>query len=217
MLEPLGKGLLGTTLRFDYEVRSEKEYFSHIPLPRISKDMVSLALHILETKAAKFDPGKFKDEYETALRKLVQRKAKGHTIEAPEPEEKPSNVINLMDALHESLKTNSKQARTSVRAERNVNPKAAGGRQLNQRSGKALPSLPWNPRQPNRSPSSRAIGRAVTRWQLRKRYRRRFSRGSSAFDGKCQPRFPRCGAQIRAPDPRRDRGGQNRSRSAHHR
>ena len=113
MLEPLGKGLLGTTLRFDYEVRSEKEYFSHIPSPRISKDMVSLASHILETKAAKFDPGKFKDEYETALRKLVQRKAKGHTIEVPEPQEKPSNVINLMDALRESLKTNSKRAHPS--------------------------------------------------------------------------------------------------------
>jgi hypothetical protein len=104
MLEPLGKGLLGTTLRFEYEVRSEKEYFSHIPSPRISKDMVSLASHILQTKATKFDPGKFKDEYETALRKLVQRKAKGHTIEVPEPEEKPSNVINLMDALRESAR-----------------------------------------------------------------------------------------------------------------
>jgi DNA end-binding protein Ku len=109
MLEPLGKGLLGTTLRFDYEVRNEKEYFSEIPSPRISKDMVSLASHILQTKATKFDPGKFKDEYETALRKLVQRKAKGHTIEVPESEEKPSNVINLMDALRESLKTNSNQ------------------------------------------------------------------------------------------------------------
>jgi DNA end-binding protein Ku len=43
MLEPLGKGLLGTTLRFDYEVRSEKEHFSHIPSPRIGKDMISLA------------------------------------------------------------------------------------------------------------------------------------------------------------------------------
>jgi DNA end-binding protein Ku len=113
MLEPLGKGLLGTTLRFDYEVRSEKEYFLHIPSPRVSKDMVSLASHILESKLTKFDPGKFKDEYETALRKLVQRKAKGHTIEAPDPEEKPSNVINLMDALRESLKTNSQRAHTS--------------------------------------------------------------------------------------------------------
>jgi DNA end-binding protein Ku len=80
MLEPLGKGLLGTTLRFDYEVRSENDYFSHILSPRISKDMVSLAVHILQDKATKFDPEKFKDEYEGALRKLVQRKARGHTI-----------------------------------------------------------------------------------------------------------------------------------------
>ena len=57
MLEPLGKGLLGTTLRYDYEVRSEKDYFSHIPSPRVTKDMVSLAVHILESKATEFDPG----------------------------------------------------------------------------------------------------------------------------------------------------------------
>jgi non-homologous end joining protein Ku len=75
--------------------------------------MISLASHILESKATKFDPGKFKDGYEMTLRKLIQRKAKGHAIEVPEPEEKPSNVINLMDALRESLKTNSKQAHTS--------------------------------------------------------------------------------------------------------
>jgi Uncharacterized conserved protein len=60
MLEPLGKGLLGTTLRFDYEVRSEKEYFSHIPTPRISKDMVSLASHILETRPPSSIPGNSK-------------------------------------------------------------------------------------------------------------------------------------------------------------
>jgi Ku protein len=109
MLEPLGKGLLGTTLRYDYEVRSEKDYFAHIPSPRISKDMVSLAAHILENKATKFDPGKFQDEYEKALRKLVQRKAKGHAIKAPEPEESPSNVINLMDALRESVRADTKR------------------------------------------------------------------------------------------------------------
>lgn len=118
MLEPLGKGLLATTLRFDYEVRSEKEYFSRVPSPRIGKDMVSLASHILETKATTFDPGKFKDEYEAALRKLVQRKAKGHTIETPEPEQRPSNVINLMDALRESLKANPKRPGTSGKSQK---------------------------------------------------------------------------------------------------
>jgi DNA end-binding protein Ku len=124
MLEPLGKGLLGTTLRFDYEVRSENDYFSHILSPRISKDMVSLAVHILQDKATKFDPGKFKDEYEGALRKLVQRKARGHTIEIPEPEEKPSNVINLMDALRSSLKTNGKRSRNSATGRKKRSSKA---------------------------------------------------------------------------------------------
>jgi hypothetical protein len=80
-LEPLGKGLLGTTLRYDYEVRDEKDYFSGVPAPKIRKDMVNLAAHILKTKETKFDPRKFKDEYEQALKKLFRRKAKGRTIE----------------------------------------------------------------------------------------------------------------------------------------
>jgi DNA end-binding protein Ku len=103
MLEPLGKGLLATTLRYDYEVRDETDYFARIPSPRIGRDMVALATHILDSKATRFDPRKFKDEYETALRKLVRRKAKGHTIEPPEPAEKPGNVIDLMDALRRSV------------------------------------------------------------------------------------------------------------------
>jgi DNA end-binding protein Ku len=65
---------------------------------------VELAGHILQTKTAHFDPSKFKDEYENALKALVRRKASGKTIGLPEPEEKPSNVVNLMDALKQSLK-----------------------------------------------------------------------------------------------------------------
>src|SRR3984885_7719968 len=61
-IEPLGKGLLGTTLRFPYELRDEHDYFDDIKSPKISKDMVELASHILDTKAAHFDPDKFKDE-----------------------------------------------------------------------------------------------------------------------------------------------------------
>src|ERR1700760_2971809 len=67
--------------------------------------MVELAGHILDTKAAHFDPKRFKDEYEDALKKLVRRKASGKTIEVREPEEKPDNVVSLMDALKQSLKT----------------------------------------------------------------------------------------------------------------
>ena len=63
-IEPLGKGLLGTTLRYPYELRDEDDYFADIKTPKISKDMVELASHILDSKAAQFDPSKFKDEYE---------------------------------------------------------------------------------------------------------------------------------------------------------
>jgi Ku protein len=103
-IEPCGKGLLGTTLRFPYELRDESEFFDDIKSPKVTKDMVELAGHILDSKAAHFDPSKFKDEYETALKALVKRKASGKTIKIPEPEERPSNVINLMDALKQSLK-----------------------------------------------------------------------------------------------------------------
>lgn len=103
-IEPLGKGLLGTTLRYPYELRDEDDYFGGIKSPKISKDMIELASHILDTKAAHFDPSKFKDEYENALKALVRRKASGKTIKVVEREKKPDNVINLMDALKASLK-----------------------------------------------------------------------------------------------------------------
>ena len=115
-LEPLGKGLLGTTLRYDYEVRDEKDYFSGITSPPVSKDMVSLAAHILETKETKFDPRKFKDDYEKALKKLIRRKAKGKTIETPKPPEKTDNVVNLMDALRQRLGSRDHLARRKPRA-----------------------------------------------------------------------------------------------------
>ncbi len=103
-IEPFGKGMLGTTLRYDYEVRDEKELFRGVPSPKIPKEMVSLASHILDTKSGHFDPSQFKDEFELELRKLVKRKASGKTIEAPEEQEKPSNVIDLMEALRRSVK-----------------------------------------------------------------------------------------------------------------
>jgi len=112
-IEPLGKGLLGTTLRYPYELRDENEYFDDIRNPKISKDMVELASHILDTKAAHFDPSKFKDEYEDALKSLVKRKAAGNPVKSIEREEKPDNVISLMDALRQSLKGKAAVKRTA--------------------------------------------------------------------------------------------------------
>lgn len=102
-LKPLGKGLLATTLRYPYELRDEADYFADIPSPKVSHDMIELATHILDTKTARFDPSKFKDRYETALKALVRRKAAGKTIEAEPERPRGENVIDLMDALRRSL------------------------------------------------------------------------------------------------------------------
>jgi DNA end-binding protein Ku len=126
-IEPFGKGLLATTLRYPYELRDAEDYFDGIKNPKISKDMIELAVHILDTKAAHFDPSKFKDEYETALKKLVKRKAAGKPIEAAEPEEKPSNVVSLMDALKQSVqgKTSARRTAAKSRARRSTSRRPA--------------------------------------------------------------------------------------------
>ena len=66
--------------------------------------MIDLARHILDTKAGRFDASQFKDEYELALRKLVKRKAAGKTIEPPAERPDRGNVIDLMEALRQSVK-----------------------------------------------------------------------------------------------------------------
>ncbi len=101
-LEPRGKGLLGITLRYPYEVRKEEEYFGDLPDEKLPKDMLELASHIVETKAGHFEPKKFEDQYESALKELIRKKQSGKPIEVPERRE-PARVINLMDALRRSV------------------------------------------------------------------------------------------------------------------
>jgi DNA end-binding protein Ku len=101
-LEARGKGLMGVTLRYPYEVRKDEDYFNDIEDEKIPKDMLELASHIVDTKRGEFDPKKFEDRYEDALKELLKKKQKGEKIERPkEPE--PSNVVDLMEALRQSV------------------------------------------------------------------------------------------------------------------
>jgi DNA end-binding protein Ku len=106
MLQSRGKGIVGTLLRYKNEVRNEHEYFDDIPDIKVPKDMLDLAVHILETKKAKFDPEQFEDRYEDALKKLIAAKQAGKPLPTA-PEQQPSNVINLMDALRKSVQAES--------------------------------------------------------------------------------------------------------------
>jgi DNA end-binding protein Ku len=101
-LEARGKGLLGITLRYPYEVRNEADYFDDIPDEKIPKDMLDLASHIVKTKEGHFDPSKFEDQYEDALKELLKKKQEGKPIERLE-RPKPTNVVNLMEALRRSV------------------------------------------------------------------------------------------------------------------
>jgi DNA end-binding protein Ku len=102
-LEPRGTGVLLTTLRSHDEIRDSGEIFDrHLPKP--GTGMLDIAEKIIEKQEAKFDPAKFKDRYEDALRELIQRKKKGQPVVSAEPEEKEEKVVDLMEALRRSLK-----------------------------------------------------------------------------------------------------------------
>jgi DNA end-binding protein Ku len=131
MVQPRGKGIMATSLRYKDEVRSEKEYFNDLPDIKVPKDMLELAEHILESKRGHFDPSKFDDRYEKALKGLIKAKGAGKELpEAPEPP--PSNVINLMDALRRSVKaeTGDKGHKTTRRtsAARRTSSRSSSGR-----------------------------------------------------------------------------------------
>jgi DNA end-binding protein Ku len=103
MLEPWDKGLMGTTLRYPYEIREPKEYFDDIPNAKVEPDMLKLAEHILQSKAADFDPARFIDRYEEAVVEMLKKKQAGMPVSREHAAPRPKNVVNLMDALRRSI------------------------------------------------------------------------------------------------------------------
>jgi DNA end-binding protein Ku len=105
-VEARDKCLMGMLLRYPYEVRQAADYFDDIKDVKITKDMLDLAKHIVDQKSGHFDPERFEDHYENALTELLAKKQKGLPITAPKRPE-GSNVVDLMDALRQSLKPGS--------------------------------------------------------------------------------------------------------------
>ena len=128
-LEARGKGLMGVTLRYPYEIRKEDDYFSDIPDEKIPNDMLELATHIVDSKTGDFEPAKFADQYEDAVRELLKKKQEGVKIEVPH-EREPAKVINLMDALRKSVEAE----RAGAGAKREPAPS------VSQRSAKKKPA-----------------------------------------------------------------------------
>jgi DNA end-binding protein Ku len=130
MLEAFDKGLLGTTLRYAYEVRDKAGYFEDIPDLKLPTEMKELAGHIVSSKSGHFDPTQFQDHYENALVDLLRAKQAGRIAEPAKEEPAPQRVINLMDALRASIgaDTQKKPAAASTKARAGTAAKRKTGR-----------------------------------------------------------------------------------------
>jgi len=123
-LEPYDKGLLGTTLRYPYEVRKAEDYFCDLPDLTIAPDMLTLAEHILDSRASEFDPATFRDRYEEALLAHLKAKQAGAVPERMKSFAPPHRVVNLMEALRRSVAPKAPQ-----RARQPRQPPRANGRE----------------------------------------------------------------------------------------
>jgi DNA end-binding protein Ku len=114
MIEPWDRGLMATTLRYSYEVRDAKDYFENIPDVKVEPDMLKLAEHILQTKAADFDPSQFVDRYEEAMVEMLKTKQAGLPVSRRQSAPQPQNVVNLMDALRRSIAEEKEKAASAT-------------------------------------------------------------------------------------------------------
>ncbi|WP_020179442.1 Ku protein [Methylopila sp. M107] len=135
LIRPHGAGLIGTTLNFDYEVRSSTDAFSGLAKPKIQGEMMDLAKHIIDTKRGSFDPADFDDRYEAALAELVKAKVEGRKI-TPRKPKAPAKSVDLMEALRQSAGmggATSKTAETKKPKTRASAPKKAPARKTAER------------------------------------------------------------------------------------
>jgi DNA end-binding protein Ku len=103
MLEPLGKGILGTVLRYAYEVRGEDAYFEEIPDLKIPAELKDMAQVIIDRKAGHFVVDEFNDRYEDAMVALIRTKQAGLPSKPAEESSRPTNVVSILDALRKSI------------------------------------------------------------------------------------------------------------------
>ena len=141
-LEPLESGLMGTLLRYPYEVRSEKEYFDDIQDVKLTRDMLDLAKHIVEKKSGAFEPELFEDHYEAALIDLINKKRAGAPIAAKAAPKTGGNVINLMDALKKSLASEKDAAPAAKVAKETVKEAVKGKKPKKRAEGQREMLLP---------------------------------------------------------------------------
>ena len=117
-LEPYDKGLIGTTLRYPYEVRNAKDYFADIPELTPAPEMLRLAAHILDGKLQAFDPSGFRDRYEEALMAHLKARQAGMPPQPKQSWAVPRRAVNLMEALRRSIAADKAETRPAPAPQR---------------------------------------------------------------------------------------------------
>src|SRR4029077_12620435 len=113
-MQPCDKGLLANSLRYEDEIRKPDDFFNTIAADAVDDDELAMMEQIIKRKTRKFDPGKFVDHYQNAVRELIDKKLEGKLPDKA-PERKPAQVINLMDALKRSLAEEEKSGASAGR------------------------------------------------------------------------------------------------------
>jgi DNA end-binding protein Ku len=130
-IRPFENGLLGNALLFEDEIRKPEDFFGSIADAEVDEDQLAIMEQIIARKTRKFEPKRFVDHYQQAVKELVEEKLQGKLPEKS-PERRPAQVINLMDALKRSLAAEEREesAPTRRKAAAPAKPaaKAAGGK-----------------------------------------------------------------------------------------
>ena len=113
IVEPMGNGIRGITLRYSHEIRDEASYFAEIPKLKLPEEMLRVAEHIVQTKLSDFDPAFLEDRYRTVLISKLKEKRADLPKKAVAAAPSAQNVISLMDVLKRSLAAEQPAARTS--------------------------------------------------------------------------------------------------------
>jgi DNA end-binding protein Ku len=124
-IAPLEDGLVMEMLRYSDELRKPADFFDEVPNIKPDKEMIDLAVQLIDKKSARFDPQRFEDHYATALKALIRDKLKGHKIIAHEETPvKGTNVVDLMEALKRSVGSNDNTGRPPPKATKGAKKRA---------------------------------------------------------------------------------------------
>lgn len=108
-----GTGMIAHVLREQKDLNDARAIFAAVPGPKPDPRLLDLAVELIDRETGRFEPGDFEDRYEAKLRAIIEAKAAGRKLPAPEDQKPGGNVVDLMEALRRSLGGEAEKPRKS--------------------------------------------------------------------------------------------------------